>query len=432
MSLRSFLEKIDDRGELIRITKPISKKLEIAAVLRFLNGKPVIFESVKESDFKVVGNICSTKQRIAEYLDTGIKEILPKIINAIENPTKPNIIKDAPCQEIIKDGVDLDRVPILFHYEGDGGYYISSGIMMVKDKEGRQNASYHRGMQIGKDRVVIRVLQRHLDEIIKRNDGEVDAAFCIGSAPNVLLASAVSVGFGKDEIEIANTLSHLDLVKCKTTDIFVPADTEIVLEGRITKEMHEEGPFVDLTEMYDIVREQPVFKIKKITHRKDAVYQALLPGDLEHKLLMGMPKEPTIYKEVNKVADCIDINISPGGCSWLHAIVQINKHREDDGKNAIEAAFRGHKSCKHVFIVDSDIDILNPLEIEWALATRFQANRDLVIKDKETGSSLDPSADHKTRLTCKAGFDLTKPLISKGKGFEKIQNPSVNVKKFME
>ena len=171
--------------------------------------------------------------------------------------------------------------------------------------------------------------------------------------------------------------------------------------------------------------------VKAITHRHDAIWHALLPGALEHKLLMGMPREPTIFKKVNQVVSCLDVNISPGGCSWLHAIVQIDKRAEDDGLKAIHAAFAGHRSCKHVFVVDRDIDIYDPLSVEWAMATRFQADRGMVVLDKEQGSSLDPSAEPGTSLTTKVGFDLTKPLEAKGKVFEKAEFSEVNLDHFV-
>jgi UbiD family decarboxylase len=131
------------------------------------------------------------------------------------------------------------------------------------------------------------------------------------------------------------------------------------------------------------------------------------------------------------VVRCLDVNISPGGCSWLHAIVQIDKQAEDDGQKAIQAAFAGHRSCKHVFVVDKDINIYDPQAVEWALATRFQADRGLVIKEKEQGSSLDPSAEASTHLTTKVGFDLTKPLETQGKDFEKVGYPEVDLARFV-
>ncbi|MEM2974386.1 MAG: UbiD family decarboxylase, partial [Candidatus Micrarchaeia archaeon] len=222
----------------------------------------------------------------------------------------------------------------------------------------------------------------------------------------------------------------LHTARCKTVDIEIPADSELVLEGRITKETHAEGPFVDLTETYDIVREQPVLEVKKITHKKDPIYHALLPGGLEHKMLMGMPREPTIFHEVSKVVECKDVYVNPGGCSWLHGIVQIKKKKEDDGMKAIEAAFKGHTSMKHVVIVDDDINIYDPLSVEWAIATRFQAKTRMIIR-QEAGSSLDPSADPDTRETSKVGIDATKPLVSKGKNFDKALFKEVDLKKYL-
>ncbi len=430
MSFRSYIEKIEKENKIQKFSKTVSKKFEAAAILNGLGEKPVLFEKIKESEFKVCGNIFASKQSIAEYFGISTEAIIPKMIKALASPSKPKIVPSAPCHEIEME-VDLDKLPILFHCEKDGGNYISSGIIFAKDKELGQNASFHRAMQISKNKLVLRILQRDLDALIKKNAGELDVTMAIGNSPNVLLAAATSTALGKDEMEIANSLEPLTVVKSKTNDVMIPAESEFVLEGRITKELHSEGPFVDLTETYDIVREQQVFEVKKIFHRKNPIWQALLPGKLEHKLLMGMPREPTIYEEVNKTGvKCKNVYINPGGCSWLHAIVQIEKNSEDDGKKAIEAAFKGHASLKHVFVIDTDINILDPLEVEWAIATRFQADRDLLIKTHEKGSSLDPSSDPNTRETTKAGFDLTKPLVIKGKNFEKAIFPKVDLKKF--
>jgi UbiD family decarboxylase len=256
----------------------------------------------------------------------------------------------------------------------------------------------------------------------------------VGNAPNVLLAAAISVPLGQNELEIANTLESLHVTRARTFDALIPAEAEFVLEGVVRLEDRApEGPFVDLTETYDFVREEPVFEVKLITHRKDALWQALLPGKLEHKILMGMPREPTIFKEVNDAGvECLDVNVNPGGCSWLHAVVKIRKKHEDDGRKAIEAAFRGHKSCKHVYVVDEDIDIYDPLDTEWALATRFQADRDLMLTGKEKGSSLDPSADPETNITQKCGFDCTKPLKAGKKNYEKAAFPRVDLKRFLD
>ncbi|MFH1328898.1 MAG: UbiD family decarboxylase [Candidatus Bathyarchaeota archaeon] len=432
MSFRSFLDKLDKEGQLVKVKEPVSKKLEASGIISELDYKPVLFEKIKESDFKVAGNICTSKRVIANYFDLGPEELIVKMIKAIDSPSKPEIVNTGPCQEVTEQTVDLDKLPILFHCAEDGGNYLSSGVFIVRDLEYGQNLSYHRGMQLDKNKFVIRVVaHRDFDTYLKRNNGELDVAVCIGNPVNVLLTAATSVEIEKDELGIANSLESLKIVKAKTVDVYVPVESEFILEGRVTKETHAEGPFVDLTETYDTVREQPIFEVKKITHRKDAIWQALLPGKLEHRILMGTPREPTIYKEVNKVCRCVDVNITPGGCSWLHAIVKIDKQSEKDGRLAIDAAFQGHKSLKHVFIVDNDIDISNPLEVEWALALRFQGNKDLVIKEKQIGSTLDKSADPQTKETTKVGFDLTKPLGERSKLFEKVKFPKVDLHKYI-
>lgn len=426
MSLRKFIEKIDEAGKLVHVKKEVSRDFEAAKVLKTFEGKGVLFEKVSGSGFKVVGNVCSSKELISTYFGIPPTEITKYLLKAIENPSKPNIVNSAPCQEVIEEKVDLNEIPLLFHQPKDGGKYISAGVIVSRDKEYGQNLSFHRCMQISSNKLAIRILPRHLDAFIKRNGGELDVALCIGLPPNILLAAASSVEIGFDEITIANSLKPLDLVKAKSVDVLVPSETEFVLEGRITKEFHEEGPFVDLTETYDLVREQPVFEVKKITHRKNPFYQALLPGGIEHKLLMGMPREPTIFKEVSKACKCLDVYLTPGGCSWLHAVVQIKKESEEDGRKAIEAAFIGHSSLKQVTVVDEDINIMEPSEVEWAIATRFQADKKLVLKPREKGSSLDPSADPITRETCKVGIDATKPLVTKGKDFTKVSFEKIN------
>jgi 2,5-furandicarboxylate decarboxylase 1 len=287
-------------------------------------------------------------------------------------------------------------------------------------------------MQITGTEMAMRVVKgRHFDAFLE-DLSQVDVAVCIGCGPNVLAAAATSVEIGVNELEIANALEPLQVVRAKTSDLLIPAEAEFVLEGTVYKDRrHAEGPFVDLTETQDVVRQEPVFEVKTITHRRDAIWQALLPGGLEHKLLMGMPREPTIFNKVNQVVRCLDVNINPGGASWLHAIVKIDKQSEGDGQHAIQAAFEGHSSCKHVFVVDKDIDIYNPMEVEWALATRFQGDVDMVIKGKERGSSLDPSAEIGSHLTTKIGFDLTKPLGEEGKPYEKVAYPQVDLERFV-
>ncbi len=433
MILENYIKSLQEQDKITTIRREISKHLEIAGVLKTLEPTPVLFERVKESEFRVAGNLFCNKKQVADYFGIEPEEIIPTLTKAIENRSPPEQTGNAVCQEVVEESVDLDKLPILFHNKVDGGPYISSGVVVSSDPEYGQNLDFHRAMQIGKDKMVARVVSgRDFYNFLKRNS-EVDVAFCIGNTPEVLIAAATSVDTGIDELEIANALSSIKVTKAKTVDLMIPADTEFVLEGRVfLEERHKEGPFIDLTETVDVIREEPVFEVKKITHRKTAIWQGLLPGRSEHKILMGMPREPTVFKKIkDRGIDVLDVYITPGGASWLHVAVKIRKKNEDDGIKTLEAAFAGHKSAKHIWVYDEDIDIYSDEEREWAMATRFQADDDLLIKDREPGSSLDPSAEPGTKMTTKCGFDCTKVLDTKGKGFGKARFPEVDLKKFL-
>ena len=435
MGLRNFIEQLQKTNELTKITKPVSTEYEMAGIIAALGEKPVMFENVKESSIPVVAGLVSSKELICQSLGIQKNELLPKLSKAIEHPMQPQIVQNAPCLEVVETNVDLTKLPIMHYTEKDGGKYIASAVTIIKDPQLGRNMCFHRLMLKDKNHFVARIVEnRGTDTALKKAGGELDVAFCIGNSTAVLISAATTLPMGVDELGMANVLEKTDLVKCKTVDLEVPADCEFILEGRITKEKATEGPFLDLTGVVDRVRQQPVVDIKCITHRKNPIYQTILAGKNEHKFLMGMPKEPTIYNEVNKVCQCKDVYITPGGCSWLHAVVQIKKQNADDGKKAIAAAFEGHKSLKHVVVVDEDINIYDPHEVEWAIATRFQADKNAVILSNQPGSSLDPSGDlseGKKATTAKAGLDATVPLVTTGKGFSKQEYIKVDLKKYM-
>jgi UbiD family decarboxylase len=435
MNFRSFLEILDRGGHLTRIKKEVSTEYEIAGIISAMNERPVFFEKVKESSMPVVGGLVSSMDLIAKSFGVSKTDVIKKLHEVMTNPVEPEIVKKGECQEVVEKNVDMTKLPIMRYTEKDGGKYIPSAIAIIKDPELGRNTCFHRLMLLDKKRFVARIVEeRGTDTALKKTGGELDIAFCIGNPTSVLLAAATSLAPGVDELGMANALQKLELVKCKTVDLEVPKDCEIVLEGRITKEMTTEGPFLDLTGIVDRARQQPIVEIKCITHRKNPIYQTILAGRNEHKFLMGLPRTPTIFNEVNKVCECKDVYITPGGCSWLHVVVQIKKKNPDDGKKAIEAAFKGHKSLKHCVIVDDDINIYDIQDVEWAIATRFQANKNSVILPNQPGSSLDPSGDlteGKKAITCKMGLDATIPEATTGKGFKKENYRKVDLNNYL-
>ena len=435
MSFRDFISKLDKECRLTRIRREVSPEYAAASIMSELDGNAVYFEKITGSKIPAAGGFCSSRELIAESLGIDKAQILFTLAKAIENRKEPAVVAGGFCQEVVELDVDLAKLPMFKYVEGDGGKYIPSAIAVIKDPALGRNVSFHRLMLLDRRHFAARIVEnRGTDLALRKAGGELDVALSIGNTNAVLIAAATSLPPGQDEFSMANALEKTDLVKCKTVDLEVPKDCEIVLEGRITKETRPEGPFLDITGTQDKIREQPVIEIKCITHRKNPIFQTLLPGKWEHRLLMGMPKEPTIYSEVSKVCSCTNVNITPGGCSWLHAVVQIKKAHADDGKKAIEAAFRGHGSLKHCVVVDDDIDIYDPNDVEWAIATRFQADKDSVIKTNQPGSSLDPSGDlseGKKAVTCKGGIDATIPFDRKDKKFHRGEYRKVNVKDYL-
>ena len=435
MKLREFLTTLEQQNKLTRITKPVNIHKEIANIIYTLNEQPVIFDNVTDYDYPIFSGITSDRDIIAQGINTTKDQLLLKLVNALRKPQIPPIVSNAPCQEIIIKDPDLSTIPILHHLDGDGGRYATATVATIKDPETGRNVSYHRLMELGKNKFSARLIKKRQTRTTydKFND-DLEMAVCIGNSVAVMIAASLGPPPGVDEFSIAHTLDPTPLTKCVTKNLEVPADSEFVFEGRLTKNLDREGPFVDLTETRDFQRQEPVFEIDCITHRKNAMYQALIPGRLEHKTLMGMPKEPTIYNEVSQVATCKNVLVTMGGGSWLHGIVQITKKHPDDGKKAIEAAFNGHKSMKHVVIIDDDVDIYNPQAIEWALATRFQGDKDLIIKPDQPGSSLDPSGKHepgKKTLTTKIGVDATIPAdIDKSK-YEIVRYHPVDINAYL-
>lgn len=435
LNLRDLLERLTMEGALTQVRKPISAQFDAPALISAFGEKPILFHNITGSQFRAVAGLCSTRELIARGIGVEKQKLLFALSNAAAKPKKPEMVERAACQEVVETSVDLDRLPIFTHFAKDGGPYIASAVGVIKDPQSGRNASFHRLMKIGKNRFSVRLVegrQTHIayQKMMKKGE-ELPIAFCIGNSTSVMLGAAISPPPDVDELGIANALGETKLVKCKTVDLEVPAESEFVLEGRLLPEQAKEGPFVDLTETLDIQRQQPVFEVSCITHRRDGIFQALLPGGLEHKNLMGMPREPTIYNAVNGVCDCKHVVITPGGCSWLHAVVQIKKKDESDGKKAIDAAFKGHHSLKHCVVVDEDIDPTDASQVEWAIATRFRADERLYIKEKQPSSSIDPMADKPAgeKATCaKMGLDATIPLGDKEKPrskFEKLRYKAI-------
>ena len=413
--------KIND-DNVIEISEELSSEFEVAKVLRQYPKDTVIIKNVKGYDMPVISGICNTRDKIAKSINCEVSEITEKIIDAMEKPIKVDKFTD--FSEYETSEIDLDKIPILTHYKRDGGAYITAGVVFARDPEtGIQNASIHRMMVLDNKRLVIRIVPRNLYTYFQRAQKlgkDLDIAIAIGMDPAILLASTTSIPIDYDEMDVANAFKggNLELIKCG--DLNVP-QADIILEGKISvTETVAEGPFVDLTDTYDIIRDQPIINLETMHIKKDAVYHAIIPAGFEHKLLQGLPQEPRIFKAVkNAVPTVENVVLTEGGCCWLHAVVSIRKQTEGDGKNAIMAALSAHPSLKHCVVVDTDVNVFDAEDVEYAISTRVKGDRDIMIVPNVRGSSLDPVAES-DGITTKIGVDATKSL----KALEKFERVS--------
>ncbi|MGQ9665977.1 MAG: UbiD family decarboxylase [Anaerolineae bacterium] len=413
MQLRAFIHQAEQHQWVIHVDTPTEPDEGMARMM-YRAGDQILFFRSRWNGYRVISGVCASRRYFALAFGVDERALCAYLVKALQEPAVPPIVPSAPCQEVVEDEVNLEAMPIVRHTPHDGGPYITAGIALVYDPARRViNAAFHRLMRLDRRRLAVRLVEgRHTHAVWSSIAGDVPVAICIGAPLSVQLAAAMSPAGDIPELHIAHSLAPTPLVRCVGSDLLVPAESEIVLEGRITHELVDEGPFIDLTGTFDIVRPQPVIEIDRITRRRDPIYQALLPGGPEHQTLMGMPREPTIFAAVNQVCECLNVWITPGGASWLHAVVQIRKRRPDDGRRAGEAAFRGHGSLKHVVVVDEDINPFDVKEVEWAIATRVQADRDIIIWSDQPSSSLDPSARHipgQKARTAKMAVDATIP-----------------------
>ncbi len=418
MSLRKFIERLKAEGKLREVKKPLSPVYEVSATV---GTEPTLFTNVNGS--RVVMNILSSKELLGEALGVAPDSII-QYLSSRPPEGEVKLVEDSPAKEVIEKP-DLSKLPILTHFERDGAPYITAGVV-VSEYEGVMNASIHRLRVIGKDRLAARLVEfRHTYNLHKKaaEKGEpLPVAIVIGIDPITLFAVSTRVPEGK-EFEYASALKDepVELFECKN-GIKVP-HAEIVLEGYIhPTEVADEGPFVDISGTYDLVRKQPVIYLTNMMHRRDPIYHALMPAGSEHHILMGVPYEPLIYNEVKKVADVRNVVLTPGGCYYFHAAVQIHKNSDGDAKKAIEATFAVHKSLKHVVVVDEDINIFDPNDIEFAIATRVKGDEDIYIYPNVRGSTLDPRSEN--GIGTKVGFDATMDLSKKWK-FERVPRPRV-------
>lgn len=434
-TLRGWLDHLAARDRLAIIQSGISLEFQLAAISKRLDGqKATLFPHPDGHAIPVISGLVSDRQWIAEAMGVEPKDVLARFQDAALNPLPWEEVRGAPVQQVVHRDVDLyKQLPLPVHNEHDNGAYITAGLLIARNPvTGVQNVSIHRLQVSGPNRLGALLLPRHTHMFFEMAEGTgqpLDVAIVVGVDPLTLLSSQAIVPIDFDELTIAGALHGVPLpvVKCVTSELRVPAEAEIVIEGRLLPQVREmEGSFGEFPQYYGEPAKRHVIEITALTHRKDAMFHTIVGGGLEHLLLGGIPREATMLVHLQRCFPNVrDVHLARGGVCRYHLYVQIAKRQDGEAKNIMMGAFAGHYDIKQVIVVDEDVDIHNPTEVEWAVATRFQADRDLLVVAESQGSKLDPSTCN--GVGAKMGLDATKPLNAKEMTFKRIRVPGEDV-----
>lgn len=449
--LRHWLAHLAASGRLAVIREGVPLKHRLAAIAKRLDGQQAAyFPRPGGHAIPVVSGFMARRAWIAEAMGVAPSALLAAFRRAADNPLPWREVAsaDAPCQQVVHREIDMQALlPIPTHSEHDNGPYITAGLVIARNPAtGVQNVSINRIQVHGRDRMAILMLPRHLFAFYQQaeaNEQALDVAVVIGADPLTLLASQAITPIDHDELEIAGALhgSALPVVKCLSSEVRVPANAEIVIEGKLLPRVREaEGPFGEFPKYYSAQEKREVIVVEAITHRRNPIFHTIVPAEMEHLLLGSIPREATLLAHLQRSFPAVlDVHLSIGGVGRYHLFVKFSKRREGEPKNVILCAFGAHYDIKQVTVVDDDVDVHDPLQVEWAVATRFQADRDLIVIAGAQGSVLDPSttvgaagtdgADgepvpaHQQGISAKMGLDATKPLSYHGHVFTKVRIP---------
>ena len=437
-SLRGWLKHLASTDRLAVAREGVSLEYELAGIAKKLDGKQaVLFPKPAGHSVPVVSGYVASRSWISEAMGTTDAELLGCYRDASEKgtPWKEIAAEDAPIRQVTVEQPDLLKLfPIPRHNEHDSAQYITAGVIIARNpKTGAQNVSIQRIQVKDGRRLQALILPRHLNAfatMAEEMGQDLPIAIVIGADPLTLLASQAVVPIDQDELEIAGSLhgAPLEVVKCSGSEIRVPAHAEIVIEARVLANVRElEGPFGEFPRTYSPAGQHHVIAVDRVTHRKNPIFHTIIPAELEHLMLGAIPREATILGLLQRsFPNVLDAHLARGGTCRYHLYVKLKKRRESEAKNVIMAAFGAHFDVKQVIVVDDDVDVHNPTEVEWAVATRFQADRDLLVVSGAQGSPLDPSTTLTGRLdgtSAKMGLDATRPLTYAGHTFTRVRIP---------
>ncbi|MGH8801406.1 MAG: UbiD family decarboxylase, partial [Casimicrobiaceae bacterium] len=394
-SMRAWLAHLAATDRVAVMRDGIRLEFELAAIAKRLDGeKATFFPHPDGHAIPVISGFMSRRSWIAETLGVAESDLPQRMLDALANPLPWREVTAgaAPVQEVAHDGVDIRRLlPIPKHNEHDSAPYISAGLVIARNpRTGAQNVSINRIQVNAPDRMGMLILPRHLHafQSAAEEAGEaLPVAVVIGASPAALLASQAILPIDHDELTVAGALEGqpLDVVRCQTSEVRVPAQAEIVIEGRVLAGVREpEGPFGEFPKYYSPQQKREVIAIDRVTHRRNPIYHTIVPAAMEHLLLGAISREATMLAHLKRsFPNVTGVHLAVGGACRYHLYVQMRKTREGEPKNVIMDAFGGHYDIKHVVVVDEDVDVFDEQEVLWAIYTNVDPSRDVdVLKNQ--------------------------------------------------
>ncbi len=433
--LRSYMDELLEKRpkDVVVVDREVDPEYEACAIVEKLeheNRFPLVFfKKIRGSKVPLIINLGATYERLA--LALGSPTVPQMVKDLAEREHHPVAVKEvspaeAPVKEVILkgDGVDLDLLPILTHNEGDAGKYINAAALICKQRDTHiVNVGLYRHQKQGKKQLGLMINPANHGNYIRaeyENHNEpMEVALAIGHHPALNMAAVSKQAGVGQELEITGAFlgEPLEVVKAETVNLMVPARCEIVIEGVVPpKKRQYEGPFGEWPHYYYKEGEQPYIEVTAITMRKNPIYQSVHSAHFEHNIIGAASRLGSLFRRIQEaVPSLTGVNMPMSGAARAHCYISLKKHAEGEPKQAALAAFVTDPSIKHVIVVDDDIDVFNETQVLWALAMRFQADRDLVIIPNIIGSHLNPSAYGHNRLekgpmVTKLIFDATKPL----------------------
>jgi len=423
--LGAIIELLDRRGRLVRVRSEVDPAYDLAAIAAKFEGGPhgVLFENVKGSRYPVFTGLYWSRDLLAELFDRPERALPQFVAECIgrwqQRPIDPVVVDTGPVLEVTESTVDLSSLPVPTHAEKDAGPYFDAAVVIARDPDsGVRNASIQRFLVVGKDRLAINIdAGRHLEGYLEKaaaRDESLPFTLNVGVGPGLHFCAATpaeAAPIGADELGIASEFhgQPLELVRGTLSGVEMVANAMFALECEMVPgELHDEGPFAEVTGYYATVAPRPLVRVKRIHRRNQPIFQTILSG-VEVYNSVGLLGEANVLTLLQKqIPGVKDVYFSHGGCGFYHAVVQLQQKRAGWAKQALMATFAAFPPLKMVTVVDDDVDIRNPSDIEWAMATRLDPKHGILVIDNVFGHGLNPSfPDY---LGSKVGFDATRPF----------------------